>query len=139
MLYKQTVLVDVYPLRERGAKLPKDRLIGRRGHLRLDGCLVPDESGNGWRRSFTASLTDGKPPPFPGAAMMHLMSVTLTRLDGRGFVLTGRELGSYREQYEARPQAWFCVPVNGEAGSPRPGADQCGVPGAAVGGSGLPG
>lgn len=111
LLYKHTVHVDVYLLRHRGAKLSKDRLTGFRGHLRLSGCIVSGEAGRPSHRSYTASLTDGTPPHYPGAAIMHLHGAVLTRLDARGFVLTGEEIAPYQERHQAYPQAWFCVPV----------------------------
>lgn len=65
-----------------------------------------------------ALLTDGLPPPYPGACITRLYSVRLTRMDHRGFVLTGTELGDYSEQYPRWPQAWFCVPVRSAAVDP---------------------
>lgn len=117
---------DVYFLRRRGEKLPPDRLPGMRGHVRLDGCMTPEG------RSYTALLTDGRPSPYPGACITRLLSARLTRMDHRGFILTGIELGDYSEQYPSWPQAWFCVPV-----SARPGADEASMPGPAVGGGDL--
>lgn len=86
-------------------------MTGVRGHLRLSGCIVSGDAGRPSHRSYTASLTDGKPPPYPGAAIMHLHGAVLTRLDARGFVLTGEEIAPYRERHQAYPQASFCVPV----------------------------
>jgi hypothetical protein len=110
------VFVDVYPLRHNGEKLPTDKLVGVRGHLHLEACTVSGEAGRPARRSYSAHLTDGRPAPYPGASMRCLYGVTLTRMDSRGFVLTGTELASYQERYREDPQAWFCVPVS--AGAP---------------------
>lgn len=109
------MICDVYFLRREGVALPKDRLLGMRGQLQVEPGRIQDAKG--LRKSMTAKVLLHE-PNYPGQAAAKLYGVTLTRLDARGFVLTGMELKMVGMGAKTFPQAWFCRPVSVAAPSP---------------------
>lgn len=108
---------DVYLLRYRGQKLPKSRIFGIRGRLRIERGLTSAE-GDAARISMTASVHTRWPQPYPGHAEATLYGAVVTRLDERGFVIVGREVVSSGLGAVTYPQAWACVPVLDAASAP---------------------
>lgn len=103
------MIADVYLLRREGVKLPKDRLVGIRGLLRIERGRVGGAGED--RLSMTASVHTMWPQPFPGHAAAKLYGAIVTRLDERGFVIVGNEVVMNGLGADTYPQAWACVPV----------------------------
>lgn len=104
------MLYDVFPLRLHGIKLPADKLVAVRGRLRASrGQVIGGAEGPRW--AVTASVHTRWPQPYPGHAEATLYEACLSRLDERGFVLTGREVVMSGLGADIYAQAWFCRPV----------------------------
>lgn len=112
ILYKDTVLCDVYFLRSKGAKLPRDRLVATRGQLRVSpGGVIVGLRDVPPYKSTVATLHRNWPPNFPGQAAATLHEVRLLKMDERGFVLAGTEVVHDGIGADTCRQAWFCRPV----------------------------
>ena len=97
------VVWSVFPLRDRGLKLPKSDVMARRksGHLFL--------RENSSDSRLTAWLQDAQ-----GTTLEALDGVRLKRLERGGLLLHGHCLNTIRGEVVEVPQAWWCV-INIEA------------------------
>jgi len=92
------VLVDVYPLRSGGQKLPPDEVKARRRRGWLE--FATREDGAPTRRAVLRSERG----PIAG----ELNCATVTQITRGGLMITGFEMPTQSIQHR---QAWWCVPV----------------------------
>jgi hypothetical protein len=106
------VFCDVYLLRHKGVKLPRESLVGMRGRLRVArGGRIVGLRDVPPHKTITATVHTHWPPHFPGQAAATLYAAAIVALDERGLVLTGREVVRIGFGIETVPQAWYCRPV----------------------------